>query len=374
MSDNRNDPFAIYQVSIFDDVIDPSSTPLPTTDPALVAVTPFQPRQAMPAFMHEYTCNDNLESYVSYPNELAQPWKPQQEELRALVISNLSRCLLSIPKRYYYYPDGDPLPFTRDEWAILKVIMQRFAREMRDIPLSSPLDAYPALMWEIIEQVDLKRFYSLMRYFSTQELDHLRHAAQRLKDRQADTQKSKSTVQQASPAQPDIAEKPTSGLASRPARADDYPREVVFNETPRPEKRHGKAARTDDETSPEPLIWLGYAPEVGTIPAPTVEEQHMLPLLSQPYQPPARRGPYPKAGAPPLTKDELLPETLARNGCRWLDDYIRFSKRWSPGGYELHHEATGVWVASSVAGRRIHISLGDTITITLRHQHFAIWQ
>lgn len=62
---------------------------------------------------------------------------------------------------------------------------------------------------------------------------------------------------------------------------------------------------------------------------------------------------------PALPKRATYPEHLSQGACPWLDQgYIPFSKKWSPRGYELFHEATGLWLLSTVAARRVAFHFG----------------
>ena len=66
-----------------------------------------------------------------------------------------------------------------------------------------------------------------------------------------------------------------------------------------------------------------------------------------------------KGSMPPLPKRARYPDHLSREACPWLDQgYIPFSKKWSPRGYELFHEATGLWLLSTVAARRVGFHFG----------------
>ena len=63
---------------------------------------------------------------------------------------------------------------------------------------------------------------------------------------------------------------------------------------------------------------------------------------------------------PPLPKKAQLPEPLSWDACPWLDKgHIPFSKKWSPRGYELFHEATGLWLLSTIAARRVAFHFGS---------------
>jgi Protein of unknown function (DUF3987) len=58
---------------------------------------------------------------------------------------------------------------------------------------------------------------------------------------------------------------------------------------------------------------------------------------------------------PPLPENIRLPEELSRGACAWLDNYIEYSREISPEGYEDFHEACGLWLLSTIAGRRVKI-------------------
>lgn len=59
-----------------------------------------------------------------------------------------------------------------------------------------------------------------------------------------------------------------------------------------------------------------------------------------------------------LPKSARLDTALGKSACQWLDDYIAFSKLWSPQSYDLFHEAVGLWVLSTIAGRRVYVPVG----------------
>ncbi|MDD1775983.1 MAG: DUF3987 domain-containing protein, partial [Candidatus Methanomethylicus sp.] len=44
------------------------------------------------------------------------------------------------------------------------------------------------------------------------------------------------------------------------------------------------------------------------------------------------------------------------DACSWLDEYIEFSKNWSPRSYDGYHEAVGLWLLSTIAARRVAIT------------------
>lgn len=61
---------------------------------------------------------------------------------------------------------------------------------------------------------------------------------------------------------------------------------------------------------------------------------------------------------PELPECARLDLSLGDGGCKWLDEYIAFSKKWSPRGWGDLHAAAGLWVLSTIAARRIHLNLG----------------
>lgn len=69
-----------------------------------------------------------------------------------------------------------------------------------------------------------------------------------------------------------------------------------------------------------------------------------------PHHPPALVGHFPA-----LPDSVKLPPHLSAGACPWLDDYISYSRVVSPEGYEDFHEACGIWLLSTVAGRRVKI-------------------
>lgn len=60
-------------------------------------------------------------------------------------------------------------------------------------------------------------------------------------------------------------------------------------------------------------------------------------------------------------------EVLVPDGSSWLEDYIDFSRKWSPRAYDDFHEACALWLLSTVAAGRLIIHLGKP-----RHTHLYI--
>lgn len=75
-----------------------------------------------------------------------------------------------------------------------------------------------------------------------------------------------------------------------------------------------------------------------------------------------RTGPDPRSrdlsGIPELPEAARLPDEMGAGACKWLDDYIDFSRLWSPRAFEGFHEAVGLFVLSTVAARRVMVHMG----------------
>lgn len=61
---------------------------------------------------------------------------------------------------------------------------------------------------------------------------------------------------------------------------------------------------------------------------------------------------------PDLPASARPPDGASTGACRWLDDYIAFSRHWSPQSYDGFHEACGLWLLSTVAARRVVLHFG----------------
>lgn len=55
---------------------------------------------------------------------------------------------------------------------------------------------------------------------------------------------------------------------------------------------------------------------------------------------------------PTLDPKYLPTPGIGKHAFPWLDQYVDFSRRWSPEGYSLYHIACGLWVLSTIAARR----------------------
>lgn len=63
---------------------------------------------------------------------------------------------------------------------------------------------------------------------------------------------------------------------------------------------------------------------------------------------------------PELPEAARLPEGLGAGVCPWLEEYIRFSRAWSPRSYDGYHEACALWLLSTVAARRLKTDFGSS--------------
>lgn len=73
---------------------------------------------------------------------------------------------------------------------------------------------------------------------------------------------------------------------------------------------------------------------------------------------PVGNGYYSDTEIPDLPKYSRLDSNLGAAACPWLDQYIAFSRKWSPRAFPLFHEAVGLWVLSTVAARRVLAHMG----------------
>lgn len=61
---------------------------------------------------------------------------------------------------------------------------------------------------------------------------------------------------------------------------------------------------------------------------------------------------------PPIPFRLQYPQHFEEDACQWLDDYVLFSRKWSPISYDDYHEACGLFLLSTVAARRVAYDLG----------------
>lgn len=87
--------------------------------------------------------------------------------------------------------------------------------------------------------------------------------------------------------------------------------------------------------------------------------------------------PKPETGMPPLPEKAHIDPAVADNASPWLDEYIQFSRIWSPRAHDDFHESVGLWLLSTIAARRVALDLGKRrytglyIALTARTSVFA---
>ena len=69
----------------------------------------------------------------------------------------------------------------------------------------------------------------------------------------------------------------------------------------------------------------------------------------------------PEANIPQLPKAARLPIGLLPHVSPWLTQYVEYSRRMSPEGYDDFHLGCGVWVLSTAAARRVYVPLADPV-------------
>jgi hypothetical protein len=62
---------------------------------------------------------------------------------------------------------------------------------------------------------------------------------------------------------------------------------------------------------------------------------------------------------PPLPDGCLVPPELAENGCPVLDEYVEFSKKWSPRAAQSYHSTVFVVLLSGITARRLFFNFGS---------------
>ncbi len=62
---------------------------------------------------------------------------------------------------------------------------------------------------------------------------------------------------------------------------------------------------------------------------------------------------------PPLPEGVKLSPELSQDACRWINEYVSFSKKWSPRSFANFHEACGWAMLSGIAHRRVVLHLGS---------------
>ncbi len=100
------------------------------------------------------------------------------------------------------------------------------------------------------------------------------------------------------------------------------------------------------------------SPTLPDAPAPTVALSEPSPMLSDALTILPEMVSEQPAGWLPLPDSVQLAPELGQDACPWLDNFCAFSTKWSPEAYPGYHEATGVWLLSVVAARRVAYHLG----------------
>lgn len=80
-----------------------------------------------------------------------------------------------------------------------------------------------------------------------------------------------------------------------------------------------------------------------------------------PEGPPPQPKPEPKPELleiPSIPREARLAPEIGADACPWLDQYIEFSRQWSPRSFDGFHEATALWVLSTTAARRVRFHFG----------------
>jgi hypothetical protein len=99
------------------------------------------------------------------------------------------------------------------------------------------------------------------------------------------------------------------------------------------------------------------SPMLGMDTRPTREADSRSPARPTPGEP-AVLQPGDAAECPPLPPAAKLPSELGAEACRWLDEYIAYSRKWSPRSFDGFHEACALWLLSTIAARRVMVHFG----------------
>jgi len=70
-------------------------------------------------------------------------------------------------------------------------------------------------------------------------------------------------------------------------------------------------------------------------------------------------------GVPPLPSSAWLDPSLGADACPWLDEYIAWSRHWSPRSFDDFHETCGLALLSIVAARRVVVPFGGDVFTNL---------
>lgn len=114
----------------------------------------------------------------------------------------------------------------------------------------------------------------------------------------------------------------------------------------------------------------GVEQVVKTFEAVANQHPHLRQLVAQaPATDPTGNSTVTQSTCPALPLRARTRDDLAATASRWLDQYIDFSRKWSPRSYDDFHEACGLWLLSTIAARRVVAHLGGArytnLSITL---------
>lgn len=125
------------------------------------------------------------------------------------------------------------------------------------------------------------------------------------------------------------------------------------------EENFGEWTETVQELMKTPAEWRGKIFQ-------SFDKLHRgeLTRLLATYQPPnpalEQLPPEAFAGDCPELPANVRPDPdLAARASPWLDEYVKFSQRWSPRSYTGYHEVCGLWLLSTIAARRVAYHFGD---------------
>jgi hypothetical protein len=74
---------------------------------------------------------------------------------------------------------------------------------------------------------------------------------------------------------------------------------------------------------------------------------------------------------PPQLEFGLLDPALAKDASPWLDEFVNFSRKWSPRSPEIHHIGVGLWLQSTISLGRVAAVDGGMILPSLYVQLIA---
>jgi len=76
-------------------------------------------------------------------------------------------------------------------------------------------------------------------------------------------------------------------------------------------------------------------------------------------------------GIPPRLEFGVLDPSLAKDASPWLDEFVKFSRKWSPRSPDIHHIGVGLWLQSTISLGRVAAVDGGLILPSLYIQLIA---